>query len=245
MSPERYQELLGRLLEQELSHEEAQELAAALRDPQLLRDLRQHLVIWDLWSQSQAPERSSEAFLKACITRLNITGEPRNAFTNAVREELEAEFLKSQSRQRQPRRPSRLLESLVQIFRFRFAWLAPVAVAGLVLLFWFGSTRTAHALITIQGDAVCTACVLHENNEHLPAIRVTTGGSNSIYYLERNKTVAGLQDYFCNGPTPATASGTATVHLQRNLFNAVRVIIPASNSPRPTSTNNAPFFPLI
>ena len=46
MNSQRYQELLGRLLEGELSGAEAEELAAGLRArPELRRDLRSHVVL--------------------------------------------------------------------------------------------------------------------------------------------------------------------------------------------------------
>jgi hypothetical protein len=52
----RYQELLGCLLEGELSGAEAEELAGGLSaSPALRQDLRQHLVLWEVWSQHQAP----------------------------------------------------------------------------------------------------------------------------------------------------------------------------------------------
>ena len=46
MNSQRYQELLGRLLEGELSDAEAEELAAGLKErPEMQRDLRSHLVL--------------------------------------------------------------------------------------------------------------------------------------------------------------------------------------------------------
>jgi hypothetical protein len=32
---------------------------------ELRQDLQHHLVLWETWSQSQAPERSAEAFVAA------------------------------------------------------------------------------------------------------------------------------------------------------------------------------------
>src|SRR5262245_64312450 len=86
MNSPRYQELLGRLLEGELSVAEAEELAAELRErSELQRDLRSHLVLWELWSQQHTPERSSDAFLNGWKTRLRVEGEDAEAFAEAMR----------------------------------------------------------------------------------------------------------------------------------------------------------------
>jgi negative regulator of sigma E activity len=48
---ERYQILLGQLLDGEILSAEAEELIQGLRDqPELQRDLRRHLILWDAWS---------------------------------------------------------------------------------------------------------------------------------------------------------------------------------------------------
>jgi len=63
MKAARYHELLGRLLEDNLSTSEAEELAYALKSSHTLRqDLRRHLVLWEMWSQYQSPERSATRF---------------------------------------------------------------------------------------------------------------------------------------------------------------------------------------
>jgi hypothetical protein len=86
MNSQRYQELLGRLLEGELSDAESEELAAGLKErPEMRRDLRSHLVLWELWSQQHTPERSSEAFLNAWKTRLRVEREDADAFAEAIR----------------------------------------------------------------------------------------------------------------------------------------------------------------
>ena len=86
MNSQRYQELLGRLLEGELSDAEAGELAAGLKEqPELQRELRSHLVLWELWSQQHTPERSADAFLNAWKTRLRVESEDADAFAEAMR----------------------------------------------------------------------------------------------------------------------------------------------------------------
>src|SRR5688572_25411082 len=91
MNSQRYQELLGRLLEGELSDAEAEELAAGLKDrPEMQRDLRSHLVLWKFWSQQHTPERSSDTFLNAWKTRLRVEREDADAFAAATRSRIDA-----------------------------------------------------------------------------------------------------------------------------------------------------------
>ncbi len=76
MTEERYQHLLGRLLDDELNGVEAAELSVELRaNSQRRRDARQQLALWDLFSQSQAPERAAAAFESAWRIRLQAEGD--------------------------------------------------------------------------------------------------------------------------------------------------------------------------
>jgi hypothetical protein len=219
MNSARYEELLGRMLEGDLSDREAEEFAAELRaNPARLRDLRRHLVLWEIWSQHQAPERSSEAFVNAWKTRLRAETEGADVFPDAVRAQIEA---------RQPP------PGVIEFFRWfiaarrpvRMAWAASLLIASLALVVWFAAPRSAHAVISIKGEAVCTACVLHESHEHTPAVRVIANSSTNVYYLVRNSAVAGLQDYFCSGPRPVTAEGKARMEAGRRRFEAEHVTI--------------------
>lgn len=231
MNATRYQELLGRLLEGELAGAEADELSAGLSaDPALRRDLRRHLALWEVWSQNQAPERSSEAFINAWKTRLRAENEDPDAFPAAVRTRFVAH---------QPRRTG--TERLAQFIWDRrpagLAWAASALIVGLTAALWF-APWSSHAVSTLEGEAVCTACVLHERNEHAPAMRVMTGTATNIYYLDRNPELAALQDYFCGGPNAATATGTKRTESGRLLFRATTIAIPAASQPRETPTND-------
>jgi hypothetical protein len=241
MNPLHYQESLGRLLEGELAGVEADEFSAGLSaDPALRRDLRWHLVLWELWSQNQTPERSTEAFINAWKTRLRAENEDPDAFPHAVRTRFDA---------RQPRQAR--LERVVHIIwagvrrPAGLAWAASALILALAAAFWFASPWSAHAVITLKGEAVCTACVLHESNEHAPAIRVMTGTATNIYYLYRSAELTALQDYFCSGPNAATAEGMKKPVKGRLLFQATTVTIPAANQPRETPTNSVrKIFPI-
>jgi hypothetical protein len=254
MSPARYEELLGRLLEQELSEEDARELARGLREDAALReDLRRHLLLWELWSQSQSAERSAEAFLNSFKTRLRASDEDARAFSDAVRVRIKNE---DRAGQTEPRRAgdsavrggitSQLGSLAGAIARLRqgrlrrpgLALVASLGVAVLLALAWLGFPRSAQALTTIRGEAVCTACVLHQTREHLPAVLVIRGHSSELYYLSTNRATANMQPYFCGGPTPVVAEGKAKQHDGRLSFDAVSVNIVNTNSSQPRPAKN-------
>ena len=153
MNSQRYQELLGRLLEGELSDAEAEELAAGLKErPEMRRDLRSHLVLWELWSQQHTPERSSEAFLNAWKTRLRVEREDADAFAEAIRTRIGA-----------PHPRTGAIEFFVRFFAGAIrrpkgmAWAASLLIAISAALLWFAGARSAQAVTVLKGEAVCTA----------------------------------------------------------------------------------------
>ena len=235
MNNARYPELLGRLLEGELSEPEAGELARELSAcPELQCDLHRHLVVWELWSQHQAPERSEEAFVAAWKTRLRAETEGAGKFCETVRARLETRrgrfFSWLATLGAALRRPTGI------------AWAASAALAGFVVVFWLATPRSAQAMITIQGEAVCPACVLHEGHQHTPAIRVQKGGTTLIYYLERSPPLAVGQEYFCMGPNPITVEGKPRTEGDRVLLNVSRTVLPPP--PPKTSHDQRILFPL-
>ena len=228
MNSQRYQELLGRLLEGELSDAEAEELAAGFRArPELRRDLRSHLVLWELWSQQHTPERSSDAFLNAWKTRLRVEREDADAFAEAMRTRIGAPHLRTGA-----------IEFFVRFFLGAIrrpkgmVWAASMLIVISAAVLWFARARSTQAVTVLKGDAVCTACVLHETQDHAPALRVVVGPSTNIYYLDRSPAVTTLQGYFCSGPTAATAKGKARTEEGRRLFQATTITIPEANWPK-------------
>ena len=116
---------------------------------------------------------------------------------------------------------------------------------GIETVLWFAAPRSAQAVTTLRGEAVCTACVLHESHEHAPAVRVIAGTVTNVYYLDRNPDLAALQDYFCGGPNAAIAEGRPRTENGRLLFEATTVTIPAASQPRETPTNSVrTIFPI-
>ena len=252
MTPARYHELLSRLFDHELSGAEADELARALNEsPALRRDLRQHLVIWELWSQDQAPERSAAAFIRAWKTRLRAESEGAETFAAAVRAELETRQSSGQTREWSE--PAARWAGAARIWlggwyqavhrRAGLAWAVSLLTIGLLGVVWFATPWSAQATTTITGEAVCRACALHEGHDHSPAVRVVCGKSTRIYYLERNPAVAGLS--VCGGPIPVIAKGHARTEGSRLWFQATTLTIQKPEKPKDHPTKSqSPLSPM-
>jgi hypothetical protein len=214
MTDEVYERGLGQLLDGEMTPAEAAAFAAHLRDrPDLIRDLQQHLVLWELWSQQQAPERSAQAFADSWQTRLAAEGNAE-AFCRAVEVRV--------ARPDQP--PGRLSNLAASVRRavsslwlpgHRWATLASAAatVALVVGFFWIGAaSSSAGPVVTIEGEAVCTRCILHETHDCRPAVRVVAEGTERIYYLDATAAVKECHAPFCSkDPVRVRATGTTSV----------------------------------
>ena len=246
MNSTRYQDLLGRLFEGDLAAEEADELARALNEnPSRRQDLRQHLVLWEMWSQDQSPERSAEAFLRAWKTRLRAEDEGAEAFAAAVRAEHEIRYAHCPAEDR--------LESRARTFGARpagmsalrncrravrdaiqrpvgIAWAVSLALVGLLVFLWLAVHPSAQAAITIQGDAMCIACAFHEGREHWPALRFASGHVTRFYYLDHNQLAAGL--FCCDGPVPVVVQGYPRMEKKRLWFKATAVTLRKLEKPQ-------------
>lgn len=211
MTGERFEFLAGRLLDGELTDDEAEELTAAVRaDPSRRRELRQHLVLWELWAQQHAPERSADAFLAAWHTRLRAERQG-DEFVVQVRERLSHRA-----------RAASLLSRALEWWRraagpIRIACVAGAAVV--VACFWLVIPQHARATTTLKGEAVCTACMLHETHEHLPAIRVQTGSAPRIYYVRSDPYALLRPGDYCAAPVPLTVTGRSESKNGRLVFD--------------------------
>jgi hypothetical protein len=219
MTRERYQELLERLLDSELSPAEATELAQGLRaHPALLNDLRQHLTLWEAWAQHVAQERSAESFVAAWKTRVNAEAGAEQ-FSQSVMEEIRASATEFKSRVAfwKRWRPVHLA--------FAILALAFLAVAG----WWASQLITQPALppppelpalpaetnqpVTIVGQGACVWCVLHQGPPQRPALRVRQGGVIRIIYLEFPGYRRAMHPFFVKG---ATVTATGVLKEERN-----------------------------
>jgi hypothetical protein len=206
MNDERFEFLTGRLLDGELSAAEGEELAAAMRaGPDRRRELRQHLVLWELWTQQQASERSEDAFLAAWHTRLRAERQG-DEFVVSVRERLSHRLRGDSWRSRALswwRGAGRPIQVVLT---------ATAAAVVLSASFWLAVPQDARATTTLKGEVICTACMLHETHEHLPAIRVQTDGTEQIYYVTSDRRALVRLGNYCVAPVPLIATGRANVN---------------------------------
>lgn len=235
MTAARYEYLSHRALDSELTEAEASELAQALTEDSVQRnDFVQLLLFWETWSQSVAPERSADAFVAAWKTRQSAEIDSGD-FAAAVESKL-------------VNKPPSLISQAATSVVSWLAWLRRPAslactAAGVVVLafgFWFATTQTANARVSIAGEAVCPACVLHESREHSAAVRTRIGDSVQVYYLDRSPDLDKKQGTFCSGPNPIKVEGElrkASGHLH---LKAEHVEFPPKN----TTESSRILFPL-
>jgi len=85
MNDSRYQELLGRVLDDEIAATELEELVQGLRgQPDRLADVRSQLALWDHFSQQHRPERSADAFVASWQTRLTAESSSSSFIASTV-----------------------------------------------------------------------------------------------------------------------------------------------------------------
>lgn len=231
MSDARYHHLLGRLLDGELPPPEMEELARLVEArPDLQKDLRQHLELWEYCAQKYAPERFPEAFCAAWNTRLRAES-PDDHFSESMGQRLA-------DAQTEPASVSRV--------PFWRPWLRPVplalaagvtiislaAILAVAITGWCHRPSTmptapgeAKTVVALVGESVCSSCVLHEDHQHLPAIRLTQGGVTRVVYVELCPLTKKFQSRFCGGPRPIWATGVLQTNANREVL-AVRTLAP-------------------
>ncbi|HTL55175.1 MAG TPA: DUF6370 family protein [Candidatus Limnocylindrales bacterium] len=85
------------------------------------------------------------------------------------------------------------------------------AIATTTVLAWALSTTTAMAKdkeVTIQGDAKCAMCMLHEGDACKTVIQTTKAGKTTTYYLVDNDVSKAFHDDVCHGAKKVVAKGT-------------------------------------
>ena len=175
MNTPRYQELLGRMLDDELSALEFEEFAEGLRaSPERLADFQFNLVLWELFSQQHQPGRSSGAFVASCKARL--AAEAASAPLNRTVEEAETSrrpcpaFPRPKdSSTASPLSLQDVLRGLRRAFSTRFvvgalcSGIAAVLLVGLYV-YYFGPPVGEPILAEVQG----TGLVLERAREPIP-----------------------------------------------------------------------------
>lgn len=194
----RYDELVSILMDGEPTESELTELEQMLKEnPELAKELRDHLLTWESWSQSVAPERSPESFLAACHTRLKAEADSTH-------------FRQSTMRQITPtHRP--------------IAWASGLAAAALITLAFLYSLKppgpdnpgltpslaTEPQSVSIEGESVCTQCTLNQEGGHNKGVRFTgANGAIQLLLLKRDPSLRVHTPHFCGGPTPVLVAGT-------------------------------------
>ncbi|ACB76439.1 hypothetical protein [Opitutus terrae] len=249
MTPDRFEELVQQLLDGELPTSGGAELAAELQTrPERRRELRQHLVLWELWAQQQAPERSADAFVAGWTTRLRAERQGER-FVAEVEQRIRADADLGDSAgcgaespdPASPRSPHGVFRWWQALQQPAGALWAAVSVVAFAAVVWLAMPGRAIATVTVQGEAVCTSCALHETHEHLPAIRVQADGETTIYYVQSDPAeILRIGDY-CMAPVPLVATGRMHTEKGRRLFEA-QIVTGTSDKARPRGQAGEPIL---
>ena len=153
MNDQRYHELLGHLLDDNLTAKEADELAECVhQNPTAQADVKRHLYLWELYSQQCQRERTAEAFTEACKTRIAAEID-ENSFVGETKEKLRDAVEKTG---RAERRPAISLNDWLRRFLPSPRWALAGGIALLVALgVWlFPPTNNTPTLAVAAGTRV-------------------------------------------------------------------------------------------
>ncbi|WP_372798154.1 anti-sigma factor [Pontiella sp.] len=210
----RYEELLSLYLDGEPTEAELNELADLLKaDAALAENFRSELLIWDAWSQAQAPERSGEAFLAGLHTRLRAeqdAPEFERSVTDRLRERKRPVLL----------RPMLAMAAVLAVLLSFGLFFNPADVnTGLV-----SSAEAAH--VTIRGECVCLRCTLHNAERCFKAVRYTDElGEEHLIRLVRDPGLIQYNKCFCKGPTRVLIEGEIVVENGERMLLATSLTI--------------------
>jgi len=192
----RYQEQLSLFMYGEPTEAELNELAALLKNDEALTEhFREELLIWETWSQENAPERSADAFLAGFRTRFRAEEDAP---------EFELSVIKHLKERKNP-----------------FLWQPIIAIAAVLIIllslgYFFnpadintGLVPSAQAgMVQIQGECVCMHCTLAMTDRCSKAVRyIGADGKTRIIRLVRNPDLRQYNACFCKGPTLVKIEG--------------------------------------
>jgi hypothetical protein len=219
MTETRYHELLGRLLDDSLSEPDAAALRDELeRNPERLRDVREHLMLSEFLSQERAPHRSAEAFWDGVRARLGA-GSP-----------LTETAARSPNHRKLALRAALIAAGLLAAIALGSQWSGEplhrriARATGRVIL---GSGAGELKRVSLHAEVVCEHCVLHESDECRPAVRVHEAGLDGTMHLSDNAVRREfLRREGCGRtPLPVLAEGTVRTENGRPLLIATRLEI--------------------
>lgn len=215
MTKARYSELLGRLLDGPLSEADAEELRRELaHNPDRLRDVREHLMFSDLLAQELTPQRSHESFWQGIQTRLGA-------------EPVEAQAAGAD-------RPRRLrfgsLGGHPRLMPLAVGVAAGILIAGILAMRWRAEEGAASfgpdaMLVSLEGEAVCSHCVLHQTDECRPVVRIREEGREKTLFFDDNAVYRDFshKQGCCRKPVPVLAKGVVHTEDGRPHLAATRL----------------------
>jgi len=110
-------------------------------------------------------------------------------------------------------------------------------------LVWLAIPRSAQA-VTLTGEGVCTACILHLTHECHPAIRVKQAGTQKVYYIHAKVPNAEWVGDFCSKPIPIVVKGTLNEKPERSDLEIINIKRLPPPTPDPnTATDKRVMFP--
>ena len=87
---------------------------------------------------------------------------------------------------------------------------AMIASAALVWLCSGTTTLAKDKEVTVQGEAKCAMCMLHEGDACKTVIQTTKSGKTRTYYVVDNDVSKAFHEDVCHGAKKVTAKGTIT-----------------------------------
>jgi hypothetical protein len=153
MTEARYQELLSYLLDDELDDAGAGELADWLRaHPHARADVQRQLLLWELYGQQCRSERSADAFVAACQTRIKAETDGQ-AFLENFRAHLRPHGTENPARFQHPGATAHWLG---QFFtpRWTFAFTVCLFALALLIAWLLPSTNNTPTLALAPGAQV-------------------------------------------------------------------------------------------
>jgi hypothetical protein len=228
MTETRYHELLGRLLDGSICESDAEELCRELeRDPDRLRNVREHLLLSELLAQEHAPSRAPEAFWQGIQSRIRAEADGAVTGDAATRPRRTSE---PTTRRKYRRLASGIAASLLISIAIASLWSGlrrepvndPSAVPGIL-----GSNLAVATHVSLHGKAVCTHCTLHQTKECQPAVRIRGGEGEQTLFLSDNAISRDFKrrQGCCRTPLLVYAEGTVRSEHGRLLLGATRLEI--------------------
>ena len=187
MNEKRYDQLLGRLLDDELGPDETKEFADWLSEsPSARSDVQLQLFLWDLYAQQQCPERASHAFAAAFQTRLLAEADPKS-FVGGVEARLRQAAAHASGAIAGTSGSATLVQSARRLL-YSLRWIFGGALATAIVVFCLWLFPTVNNQPTLSVAANIGATIERDGNVSaapdgarlLPGDVLTVSGTNAV-----------------------------------------------------------------